>query len=490
MADVDFDVGIIGGGPAGSAMACYLAKAGVSCVVLERALFPRPHVGESFVPSSTRIFKELDFLRVMEAHRFPKKFGATWTASPALRPYSMNWQGVDADQDARTSGGETTDGMPRSVESNGLYAAQPNVGFGPVFVPRADIRFEEREQAGVDQPYTYHVDRGLFDLALLQHANQAGAQVIEGLDVKRVDFQSGDEPEIVATLGRKEIRTRVRLVIDASGRKTLLGNQLKLKVKDPVFDQYALHTWFEDFDRGGALEASNIHIHFLPMTNTWVWQIPITETVTSIGVVTQKKNFAGSKKSREAFFWDCLRTREDLWKRIERAKQVRPLTEEGDYSYAMTQFTGDRYLLLGDAARFVDPIFSTGVSIALNSARFASRDVIAALQTGTFKRSAFQTFESTMKRGVKNWYDFIAVYYRLNVLFTYFVQNPLHRLDVLKLLQGDVYDEEPPAVLTLMRNKVAEVEQNPRHMWHHVLGDMTANVFRDVAHAESAMPLD
>jgi flavin-dependent dehydrogenase len=456
MDDVDFDVGIIGGGPAGAAMGCYLAKAGVRCAIFERAIFPRPHVGESLVPSSTRIFKELDFLRVMEAHRFPRKYGATWTASPQVRPYSMDWKGVGED-----------------------CRAEP--GADLVAEPRADIRFEERAQPGVDQPYTYHVDRGRFDLALLQHANEAGAEVLEGLDVKRVDFRDGGDPDIVTTLGRKEVRVRVRLVVDASGRRTLVGSQLKLKIKDPVFDQYALHTWFEDFDRGGGAAASNIHIHFLPLTNTWVWQIPIDDAVTSIGVVTQKKNFLGSKQSREAFFWDCLRTREDLWARVERARKVRPLKEEADYSYAMTQFTGDRYLLLGDAARFVDPIFSTGVSIALNSARFAGRDVIAALSAGGPERRAFATFEATMKRGVKNWYDFIAVYYRLNVLFTHFVQSPAHRLDVLKLLQGDVYDEEPPAVLALMRQKVTEVEQSPRHMWHRVLGDLTANAFHGAA---------
>ncbi len=465
MEGADFDVGIIGGGPAGAAMGCYLAKAGVSCAIFERELFPRPHVGESFVPSSTRIFKELDFLRVMEAHGFPRKYGATWTASPQVRPYSMDWKGVD--DDCRP-------------------AAELRAE------PRADIRFEERAQPGVDQPYTYHVDRGIFDLALLQHASQAGAQVFEGLDVKRVDFRDGEgaspgastpNPDIVMKMGKKEIRTRVRLVVDASGRRTLVGSQLRLKIKDPVFDQYAVHTWFEGFDRGGGAAASNIHIHFLPLTNTWVWQIPINEAATSIGVVTQKKSFLGSRQSREAFFWDCLRTREDLWARASRAKKVRPLKEEADYSYAMTQFTGDRYLLLGDAARFVDPIFSTGVSIALNSARFASRDVIAALGGGGLSRSAFQTFESTMKRGVKNWYDFITVYYRLNVLFTHFVQSPAHRLDVLELLQGDVYDEEPPAVLSLMRQKVDEVEQSPRHMWHRVLGDLTANAFREAAHA-------
>lgn len=454
MSQVDFDVGIVGGGPAGAAMGCYLAKAGIKCAIFERELFPRPHVGESFVPSSTRIFKELDFLRVMEAHGFPRKYGATWTASPQVRPYSMDWKGVG--EDCR----------PADLR----------------FESRADIRFEERAQPGVEQPYTYHVDRGAFDLALLQHANEAGAQVFEGLDVRRVDFRDGGDPDVVMMLGPKEIRTRVRLVIDASGRRTLIGSQLKLKIKDPVFDQYALHTWFEGFDRGGGAAESNIHIHFLPVTNTWVWQIPVSGSVTSIGVVTQRKNFVGSKQSREAFFWDCLKTREDLRARVERAKQVRPLKEEADYSYAMTQFTGDRYILLGDAARFVDPIFSTGVSIALNSARFASRDVIQALGSGGLSRGAFRTFEATMKRGVKNWYDFITVYYRLNVLFTYFVQSPEHRLDVLKLLQGDVYDEEPPAVLSLMRQKVAEVEQSPRHMWHRVLGDLTANTFRDAAY--------
>ena len=444
MSDVDFDVGIIGGGPAGSAMGAYLARAGVKCVIFEREIFPRPHVGESLVPSSTRIFKELDFLPVMEAHRFPRKYGASWTSSPLARPYKMMWEGLEVDC-------------------------------------RADVRFEERQQPGVDQNYTYHVDRGEFDLALLQHAHAAGAAVYEGVDVRHVAFSGDEDPEIQFRMGRRDLGVRVRLVIDASGRRTLVGSQLKLKVKDPVFDQYALHTWFEGFDRGDGAEAGYIHIHFLPMVNTWVWQIPIRDGVTSIGVVTQKKHFVGSKASREAFFWKCLRTREDLASKLDRARQMNPLKEEGDYSYAMTQFTGDRFLLLGDAARFVDPIFSTGVSIALNSARFASRDVIQALEHGAFRRESFTTFETTMRRGVKNWYDFITVYYRLNVLFSHFVANPRYRLDVLKLLQGDVYDEGEPPVLREMREKVREVEQNPKHMWHSVLGDLTSDVFAEAA---------
>jgi FADH2 O2-dependent halogenase len=153
------------------------------------------------------------------------------------------------------------------------------------------------------------------------------------------------------------------------------------------------------------------------------------------------------------------------------------LKQEGDYSYSMKEIVGDRFCMIGDAARFVDPIFSTGVSIALNSARFAHKDILRALETNNFSRSAFNEYESTIRRGTKNWYDFITIYYRLNVLFTWFIRNPEHRLDVLKLLQGDVYDEEQPAVIRKMREKVAEVEQNVEHPWHKLLGDLTSNSF-------------
>jgi len=133
----DFEVGIIGGGPAGASLAAYLAKAGVKCVVFEREIFPRPHVGESLVPSSTRVFNELGLLDQMEAAKFPRKFGAVWTANEQAKPYDVEWEGLGPDC-------------------------------------HANIRFDEREQPGVQKNYTYHVDRGKFDLLMLQHANKLG----------------------------------------------------------------------------------------------------------------------------------------------------------------------------------------------------------------------------------------------------------------------------------------------------------------------------
>jgi FADH2 O2-dependent halogenase len=448
--EVDFDVAIIGGGPGGASLGAYLAMAGVRCVVFEGELFPRPHVGESLVPSSNRVFQDLDFIDAMEANRFPRKFGAVWTAAATPRFFEHDFEGMTADH-------------------------------------QADIDFADRLPPGVRQIHTYHVDRGKFDLLLLQHASELGAKVYEGVTVRGVDFSDPRCATVHYTIGHKEVGTRVRMVADASGRKTLLARQLKWRIPDSVFDQYAIHTWFQDFDRKslayrGSIE-NYIFVHFLPLTNTWMWQIPITETVTSFGVVTQKKHFPKTREEREAFFWECVATRPDLHDALRASTQIRPFKEEGDYSYACTQLAGDRLVLVGDAGRFVDPIFSTGVSIALNSSRFASRDIVRALETGCFGRDSFSTFETTMKRGTRNWYRFITVYYRLNLLFTAFVTDPRYKLDVLKLLQGDVYDEDEPEVLTRMRSVVTEVERNPRHVWHRLLGDLTANEF--VALAET-----
>jgi len=207
----DFDVGIIGGGPAGSSMAAYLAKAGIDCVVFERELFPRRHVGESLVPSSTRVFKDLGFLPTMEEYKFPRKYGAVWTAAANAPVYGHDWEGLAPDC-------------------------------------RADLDFEERAQPGVDQNYTYHVDRGLFDNLLLQHANSLGAEVYEGVSVKGADFSDPNAIRLKYGWGRRDAQSTVRMLMDASGRRTVMGNPMEWRIKDVVFDQYALHTWFEGYD--------------------------------------------------------------------------------------------------------------------------------------------------------------------------------------------------------------------------------------------------
>ncbi|MFI6468604.1 NAD(P)/FAD-dependent oxidoreductase [Streptomyces sp. NPDC050528] len=440
--DVRYDVGVIGGGPAGSTIASYLARAGLDVAVFESSVFPREHVGESLVPAVIPVMHDIGVTAKIEAAGFPRKYGAAWTSS---------------------------DNRPTSP----LDFHAGSHGWGV-----AEVSYHERDQAGVDRVYAWHVDRGRFDLILLKHAEELGASVFSGVRVNRVDFSEPDRPVLQVNMGRTTTPVPVRMVVDASGRQTQLGNQLKLKVPDPVFNQYAIHSWFEGLDRASLArdpaQADYIHVHFLPLESTWVWQIPITDTITSVGVVTQKARFKAAKDDLETFFWDSVGSRPDLLGALRASDRLRPFKSEGDYSYGMRQIADDSMVLIGDAARFVDPIFSSGVSVAMNSARFAAADIIAAAEAGDFRRERFENYVNVLRRGVNSWYDFISIYYRLNILFTAFIDDPRYRQDVIRMLQGDVYDGEEPPALGAMREFVAAVEADPHHLWHNRLGDLKA----------------
>lgn len=451
----EFDVGIIGGGPAGSTAAAYLAKAGLNVAVFEHELFPREHVGESLVPATTPVLNETGAMAKVEAAGFPLKYGAAWTSAERGPMSRRDSHGVSHDfarEQVRHFQGPTPD------------------------LRSAEIRFSERDQPDVDRAYTFHVDRGKFDTILLEHAESLGAKIFSGVRVNWVDFSAKDCPVLQCRRADEKTEFPVRMVVDASGRGTVLGRQLKRKVMDPVFNQYAIHSWFDGFDRR-TLAASGeksdfIYIHFLPIIDTWVWQIPITDTITSVGVVTQKSRFIASKDDRDKFFWDSVASRPELLKALRAGRRLRPFKTEGDYSYCMTQFCGDGFLMVGDAARFVDPIFSSGVSVALNSARLACHDIVAAAADGDFSKSRFAEYDRKIKRAVRSWYEFIGIYYRLNILFTAFVQDPRYRLDVLKMLQGDVWDGEEPRALAVMREIVTAVENDPDHLWYPYLGNL------------------
>lgn len=416
------DVIIIGGGPAGSAMGCFLSMAGISNTIFEGANHPRAHVGESMVTSSTRVFKEIGFLETMEREGFVKKYGASWHAP----------------------------------SHGGKFA----------------IEFGEFPQEGIDQDYTYHVDRAKFDLLLLKHAESLGSKVYQGVHVKQVLFEDNKACGVRIGIGRNEIDMPCKVVVDASGRNTLLGRQLNLKKKDPIFNQYAVHAWFENVDKGSDHTADHIHIYFLPIERGWVWQIPITDEVTSIGVVAEKDVFKESRLDMEGYFNTYLQTNPNLAHAMRNARRINDFKVEGDYSYSMAQFAGNGYVLIGDAARFVDPIFSSGVSIALYSAKYASEQIQYALNNNDFSRETFLPYETKLRKGVDIWYEFIRLYYKLLPLFTYFIRSKQHRLQVLQLLQGEVYDRSEVTVLAAMRKFIETVENSDDHLFKDRLTDI------------------
>jgi len=418
------DVIIIGGGPAGSTLGCYLSMAGISNTIIEKANHPRPHVGESMVPVTTRVFREIGFLETMEREGFPKKYGASWHA-------------------------------PKNRGS--MY-----------------ILFSEFPNDLTNQDYTYHVDRGRMDNLLLKRAEELGSTVYQGLTVKQVLLENGYASGVRVAVGNHEVDLHSKIVVDASGRNTLLGRQLKLKVKDPIFNQYAVHAWFDGVNRGDDPDtADHIHIYFLPIERGWVWQIPITDTTTSMGVVLEKEAFTKvARGDTEEFFSQQMQTNDNLALAMADARRINDFKTEGDYSYKMSKFVGDGYLLVGDAARFVDPIFSSGVSVAMHGAKNAAQQIQIALEKNDFSEATFKPFEEKMKAGVEVWYEFIRLYYKLLPMFTLFMQSKQYRQQVHALLQGEVYDRREVPVLEAMRKFIDAVENTDNHVFKHHLTDI------------------
>lgn len=418
------DVVIIGGGPAGSVLGSYLSKAGVSNTILEKAVFPRAHVGESLVSSTVRIFDEIDFIETMEREGFPRKYGAAW----------------------------------HPTKGRGEFA----------------IRFAEFPQEGVNQDYTYHVERSRFDQLLLEHAADLGSEVRQDVAVRKVLFDDqGVANGVRVSVGGEISEIPAKMVIDCSGRNTMLGSQLGLRDKDPIFNQFAVHAWFEDIHRGDDAETADfIHIYFLSVERGWAWQIPISDTVTSIGVVAEREVFKQSRQRTEEYFDDLVGTNPGLSKAMAGATRINDFKSEADYSYGMSEFVGDGWMLVGDSARFVDPIFSSGISIAAEAAKAASETIVAALESGDWSREALKPYEDRMKAGVAIWYEFILLYYKLMHLFTYFIDAEEHRLQILQLLQGEVYDRENAPVLDAMREVIRTVEETPGHIWAPSLTDI------------------
>jgi FADH2 O2-dependent halogenase len=400
---------IAGGGPAGSVLGAYLAAAGVPCTIFDSARHPRPHVGESLVPSTTRVLREIGFLPAMDREGFVRKYGAAW--HPPGRE------------------GELA------------------------------IEFREFPQPGVGQDYTWHVDRGRFDELLLRHAASLGAEVVEEARVREVLFEGERAAGVRVERGGRSEEVPARIVVDASGRAAVLGRQRGLYRKDPVFNQFAVHAWFEGVERGSGPSADFIHVYFLPVTRGWAWQIPITPTVTSMGVVAEREVFRESRLDPAGWFARHAGSTPDLARAMASARRVNDLKVEADYSYSMSRLSGEGYLLVGDAARFVDPIFSSGVSVAMEGARGACAAIRAALDAPSEEEEAFRAYEARLRSGVDVWYEFISLYYRLMPQFTWFLKSARYRHEALQLLQGEVYDRGEVGVLAAMREFVEKVEE-------------------------------
>ena len=369
----EYDVAIIGGGPAGSTAACLLARHGRKVVVLEREKFPRFHIGESLLPYSMNAFERLG-------------------VQEKLRGISME-----------KIGGEVASACGSRK-----------------------VRFYFRTGFRLSQTKSYQVKRADFDKLLLDHAAEAGAEVHEETRVEKVDFEADAARLDIETGGEKKAIT-ARYVIDCSGRNSVLGSQFKLRKPYETLRKFSVFAHFEDVPLRDREELNLTRL--IRGGDYWFWMIAVSETRVSVGVVTDTARFKELKQTPEEAIEYFIASSPEMRERMQGARRVSQVYSISDYSYQHTQFTGERWMLAGDAAGFIDPIFSTGVFLAILSGEQCADALNEILDDPGRRAKLFRGYEKELRRVMKKYLRFVEAWYRPEFIEVF--TNPVEHLNLV-----------------------------------------------------------
>jgi flavin-dependent dehydrogenase len=383
------DVAVIGGGPGGSTAAALLARRGYKVIALEKAHHPRFHIGESLLPMNLPVFERLGVLdKVRELGVF--KPGADFEADNA-RGYNT-------------------------------YAFARAIGQSP--------------------PHAYQVWRQDFDRMLYGHARESGADAREGHEVVRVEQRGPRESWLdVRTDDGRDYAIQARYVVDASGRDALLATKRKLRRRNDQHQSAAIFGHFRGAARREGEDAGNISIY--SFAHGWMWMIPLPDGVMSVGAVCRPDYLKQRKGRTVEFLFDTLKLSPALWARVQHAELIdNEVRVTGNYSYDASRMGGPGWVLVGDAFAFLDPVFSSGVYLAMSGAEQAAAVVDQALREPQREPALLRQLENRQRAGMARFSFFI---YRFNgpVMQQMFRQpRNTWQLEqgVISMLAGDLFD--------------------------------------------------
>jgi flavin-dependent dehydrogenase len=392
------DVLIVGGGPAGATAAALLAKQGHSVVMVEKAVHPRFHIGESLLPANLPLFEKLGVAEQVRAIGMVKngaEFVSPWHAHKQVFNFADAWD--------------------------------------------------------KSMPSAYQVRRAEFDEILFRNAAAAGAATVEGCRVNQVEFlpeQAGVRASGVCDDGRT-LHWQARFMIDASGRDTLLGNRFKAKVKNPNHASSAIYGHFQNAQRNEGAAAGNITVFWFE--HGWFWFIPLSDGSTSVGAVVWPYYLQSRSKPLDQFLLDTIAMCPALAAQLADAQLLGGAQATGNFAYVCDRVRGPNYLLLGDAYTFIDPVFSSGVMLAMNGAFAAAEALGAWLVDPASAAGAWRRFDKVMRHGPRQFSWFI---YRVtNPTMRELFMGPRNMLRMkealLSVLAGDIFGRTPigPSVL-------------------------------------------
>jgi flavin-dependent dehydrogenase len=384
------DVLVIGGGPAGSTIAALLAQKGRDVVVLEKERFPRFHIGESLLPLNLPLFARL--------------------------------------------------GLAEEVDRIGVYKPGAEV-VSDEHARTTTFRFDRNPHLSVD--YSYHVRRAEFDKLLLDNSRRLGATVLEGVRATAIERRTEGDHRVTA-LGPDGVASTwiPRFLVDASGRDTLLLRHLGLKRVDKRNNTAAVFGHFRNVTRRSGSAEGMITMHLVP--HGWFWMIPLPDEIMSVGLVGTGLFFKTRTADLGSFFARAVAASPSVAERMRNAESIGPLVATANYSYASPRYAGDGYILIGDAAAFIDPLFSSGVMMAMSSAAFAADVVHAWLDDRKSGERLMRIYEYRLRRGLNSLSWLI---YRINrpVLRDIFMSSfDLFntRNGLLAILAGDFYKRQ------------------------------------------------
>lgn len=369
-----YDTAIIGGGPAGATAATLLAKTGRRVVVLEREKFPRFKIGESLLPYSMDAFDRLGIREELDRRFIPKPGGEIATACGTKK-----------------------------------------------------LRFYFKDGYRNRHPLTYQVLRSEFDKLLLDRAAESGAEVEEETKVEGVSFEE-DRVRIFTQPKTGEPQTiEARFVLDASGRHAVVANHFKLKSAYPHLNKFSVFAHYRGVQREEGLDGGMIRL--IRGAYHWFWMIPVSESVTSVGLVMDTAYFKQRKQSPEQVLESHLNAQPVMRERMKNAERLSPVHSMGEYSYRTERLVGERWALAGDAAGFIDPIFSTGVFLALLSGEQTAGAIDAWLDEPRRGNRLFASYEKQMRRVMKTYLRFVEAWYREEFIEVF--TNPVPWLNLI-----------------------------------------------------------